>query len=686
LIHPITLSLFLGTIIIVSLPPVFQKYMIHQTNYQSINHTTTNFWFDFDGDRLSEEVNFYNTPDQPNVIIRKDRKIIAQWDMQGEFPHSQFFFTADYDRNGKAELYVTAISRDSLFIYGIDPFKNPGSFFLKKTFDSYHISNIGLDCCIYFVKATDLNGDGFREVVFSVSTGYSAYPRKIYALDIRNQSIHSTPESCSTKMNPLAYDLNEDGVDEIIVGSSAFGNCDTVRPFNDHKAWLMVYDRNLQYLFPPVGFGKYMSTVNCRPVLYGGHTCLVVLQVHCGTEPVGNYLMLYDINGNLLKRKEMGDYPALESAYLTNTSATDRNHVYLIHKTGLIERIDTELNVLGEIKMEGDITPLHERLDIDRDRQDEFIFFSFDARRIIITRHDFQQPAGINISRTSRGADHRFSVFESPDQPPHLYFQSGENCYLFKYSGNPLYILKYPLFACIYLVLGGLIYLIYHTQKIRAKRKYETEKRIAELQLRSIKGQTDPHFTLNLLNSMGALFDAQDKRKAGYIFGKYSKMLRTTILSSEGIDSTLKTELEFVENYLDLEKFRFGDKFEYQIEVDKDVDTQIAIPRMLIHTFVENAVKHGIRHRDAGGMISLSITNQDHHCLVHIRDNGPGPSHDPVGPLDSTGKGLKIVDDILRLYYELRKVNISYLLEFHDGQQDSFTGASVHIKIPVTET
>jgi len=92
--------------------------------------------------------------------------------------------------------------------------------------------------------------------------------------------------------------------------------------------------------------------------------------------------------------------------------------------------------------MEEDITPWHERLDIDRDGQDEFIFFSFDARRIIITRHDFQQPAGINISRTSRGADHRFSVFESPDQPPHLYFQSGENCYLFKYSGNPLYILK----------------------------------------------------------------------------------------------------------------------------------------------------------------------------------------------------------------------------------------------------
>jgi sensor histidine kinase YesM len=231
-----------------------------------------------------------------------------------------------------------------------------------------------------------------------------------------------------------------------------------------------------------------------------------------------------------------------------------------------------------------------------------------------------------------------------------------------------------------------LIYLIYHTQKIRAKRKYETEKRIAELQLRSIKGQTDPHFTLNLLNSMGALFDAQDKRKAGYIFGKYAKMLRTTILSSERIDSTLETELEFVENYLELEKFRFSDKFEYRIEVGKEIDTQIPIPKMLLHTFVENAVKHGIRHRDAGGMITLNISNQDHHYLILIRDNGPGHPPDSERPVNSTGKGLKILDDILRLYFELRKVNISYIMEYHNGQEDSGEGVTALIKIPVPET
>jgi hypothetical protein len=99
--------------------------------------TTTNAWFDFDNDGFSEEVNLYNTPNQPSVIIRKDAKIIAEWDMKGEFTNLQFFFPADYNHDGKGELYIITWYNDSIFINGIEPFTNPGTLFLRKYVDSY---------------------------------------------------------------------------------------------------------------------------------------------------------------------------------------------------------------------------------------------------------------------------------------------------------------------------------------------------------------------------------------------------------------------------------------------------------------------------------------------------------------------------------------------------------------------
>jgi len=68
-------------------------------------------------------------------------------------------------------------------------------------------------------------------------------------------------------------------------------------------------------------------------------------------------------------------------------------------------------------------------------------------------------------------------------------------------------------------------------QKYRAERKFIAEKKIAKLQIKSIKNQTDLHFTLNIINSIGSLFAKQDTEKANYVFGKYSKLLRQKLLT-----------------------------------------------------------------------------------------------------------------------------------------------------------
>jgi hypothetical protein len=545
---------------------------------------------------------------------------------------------------------------------------------------------LGKDCAVYPVKATDLNGDGYKELVFSISTGWSAYPRKIYALDVHYDSIWTTPESCATMINPIAYDVDQNGFDEFIPECSAFKNCDSLQQYNDNRAWLMLFDRNLQFVFKPIGMGKYMSIVKVRPIILGNKTLLVVLLTHCGTDSIGNHLFLYSIEGKLLKEKNLGDYQNLIDACLINTNESDMNNVYLLYRDGRIDRIDTGLNIIEKVQIEGVTGPFDERIDIDSDGLDEFLFVNIPSRQLILTRNDFMDPVTMNIPFLNIDLPSYVSVIKSGEKNQRLYFQSGVNSYIFEYYRNPYYPLKYPLFAGIFLILYALFFMIHRIQMIRARYQFETQHKIAELQLRSIKGQTDPHFTLNLLNSLGTLFDRQDKEKAGYIFGKYATLLRTTILSSDDIESTLATEIEYVKSYLDLEKFRYNDKFDYRITTGQNVNMHIPIPKMLIHTFAENAVKHGIRHLIGGGLIEIEVKQEDTHYRICIKDNGIGRGKATEDEGSGTGRGLKILDDIVSLYYDLKKVRITYEISDLCGENQQAAGTFVTIKVPIVKT
>ena len=196
-----------------------------------------------------------------------------------------------------------------------------------------------------------------------------------------------------------------------------------------------------------------------------------------------------------------------------------------------------------------------------------------------------------------------------------------------------------------------------------------TERKIADLQIKSFKNQIDPHFTLNLINSIGTLFYNKDQKKASFVFDKYSKLLRNTIVRSDNIEISIKDELEFVQNYMDLEKFRYANKFSYKVKVDDNVDHDFRIPKMLIHTFVENSIKHGLRHLDQGGMLEIMITRNERGINIGIIDNGVGRKKAKEFNIDSTTKGLKIIDQILNAYQETKEVKINYSITdlFHES-------------------
>ena len=173
---------------------------------------------------------------------------------------------------------------------------------------------------------------------------------------------------------------------------------------------------------------------------------------------------------------------------------------------------------------------------------------------------------------------------------------------------------------------------IYFIQK-RNRRKQKTaiakvvtEKRIAELEMQALKAQINPHFVFNCLNSIKGFIYEKDWKQADLYLDKFSELLRSTMDNAEAAIITLQEEMKYLNTYLQLEKLRFGDKFDYKLSYSPGLRLdKLWVPAMLLQPYVENAIRHGVRHReDNGGMILVDIHEEDGYIVCRIVDNGVG--------------------------------------------------------------
>ena len=228
-----------------------------------------------------------------------------------------------------------------------------------------------------------------------------------------------------------------------------------------------------------------------------------------------------------------------------------------------------------------------------------------------------------------------------------------------------------------------LTYLFLINKKKKQIEKIETEKKITELQLNTIRGQIDPHFTFNVINSIASVIYKEDKESAMKMFNKFSNLLRVVITSSAKTYRSIDDEISFVKNYLEIEKFRFKDKFEYSITLDKNVDKYKNIPKMVIQTHVENAIKHGLMHKEKEGKLSVSIKCNDNENIIIIEDNGIGRKKAKHLSKQSTGIGLKIINSYYDLFNKYNKEKIIQEIIDLEDVSDNSSGTKIIIKIPL---
>ena len=319
-------------------------------------------------------------------------------------------------------------------------------------------------------------------------------------------------------------------------------------------------------------------------------------------------------------------------------------------------------------------------LDADLDGEKEYLFQGIGKRSLIIVQNNFKNAVLFNYKEAT--AAPIISQIFSVGSKPMLYLQFNGYCSYIQFYKNPFYYFKYPFYISLYLAIFIFISMMARIQQYRLNLKLQTEKKIASLQLKAVKNQVDPHFTLNILNAIGSLYATEENRdKADYIFSKYAKLIRQTVVSSDQIIIPLAEELEFVRNYIDLEKFRHDNSFDYEINIDKKIDVQTRIPRMLIYTFVENAIKYGVRSNSEGGLLKVSLLKKDHLYQIVIEDNGPG-LESSLRAEKGTGKGLLILNELIELYYKLERVKITYTLQDINGEANVVSGTRATIEVP----
>ena len=150
----------------------------------------------------------------------------------------------------------------------------------------------------------------------------------------------------------------------------------------------------------------------------------------------------------------------------------------------------------------------------------------------------------------------------------------------------------------------------------------ELEKEYEACKLKALQAQINPHFLFNVLNSISALAIIEEAPKTQEVIFNLSNMLRYTLKKADKVVS-IEEELNYIESYLALQKVRFGDRLNYEIDVSDNVKNH-KIPFMSIQTFVENSIVHGLEGKEEGGIINIFSKEDEDSYTLCIKDNGTG--------------------------------------------------------------
>jgi len=212
--------------------------------------------------------------------------------------------------------------------------------------------------------------------------------------------------------------------------------------------------------------------------------------------------------------------------------------------------------------------------------------------------------------------------------------------------------------------------------------------KLAETEMTALRAQMNPHFIFNCLNSIKLYTLENDGATATDYLTKFSRLIRLVLENSRSERITLANELETLELYIQMEAMRFKDKVNYKLNVAEDIDTHYTeIPPLLLQPYVENAIWHGLMHKEDGGLIKVDVSMEETALQVVITDNGIGRA--AAAALKSKSAtthksfGLKMTSERIELFNQLYQTHTKVQIEDLTDANGQATGTKVIVEIPI---
>ncbi|WP_185968914.1 tetratricopeptide repeat protein [Carboxylicivirga sp. M1479] len=176
-------------------------------------------------------------------------------------------------------------------------------------------------------------------------------------------------------------------------------------------------------------------------------------------------------------------------------------------------------------------------------------------------------------------------------------------------------------FAVIFILILMLAFVLF-ILKVRKRNAHQQQEKLRQQLLKSLM---NPHFIFNALGSIQNYMYKNEPKAAARYMGNFARLTRSILNNSSNDEVALIEEIDTLKNYLELEQMRVNKAFDYSIDYTEDLETEfIQVPPMLLQPFIENAIKHGVKHLSENGQISLHLNEENNYICAIIKDNGIG--------------------------------------------------------------
>jgi LytS/YehU family sensor histidine kinase len=232
-------------------------------------------------------------------------------------------------------------------------------------------------------------------------------------------------------------------------------------------------------------------------------------------------------------------------------------------------------------------------------------------------------------------------------------------------------------------IIYWILYARFQHQKKKDDEKAHLTRQIADLKIQSLQAQMNPHFIFNILNSIQSLILQTKTKDALQYLSSLGSIIRMNLENVSEEYIPFEEEIRFLKKYIEIEELRFKKKF--QIELKNDIpEVNILVPPMLIQPIIENAIKHGVRGLNDGGLVTVSFNVENERLAITVEDNGIGRMASNKTKIEHhQSKGQELIERRLNLLNEKNKTtaNSISITDLEENGQASGTKVIVTLEL-----